>query len=70
MEDLKKPYSLSVVHLNSEDAPAGPTLTYSVRGYMPGKALLGHGNATNHYAGHIHPHVFFSLLTTCSPSSS
>ncbi|KAK0753310.1 anticodon-binding protein [Schizothecium vesticola] len=49
MEDLKKPYSLSVVHLNSEDAPAGPTLTYSVRGYMPGKALLGHGNATNHY---------------------
>jgi len=48
-ENLKKPYALSVVHLNSEDAPPGPTLTYSVRNYLPGKSLLGHGNATNHY---------------------
>ncbi|KAK0622908.1 anticodon-binding protein [Immersiella caudata] len=49
MEDQKRPYQLIVIHLNSEDAAPGPTLTYSVRGYMPGKALLGHGNATNHY---------------------
>ena len=49
MEDAKKPYQLIIIHLNSEEAAPGPTLTYSIRGYMPGKALLGHGNATNHY---------------------
>jgi hypothetical protein len=49
MEDQKKPYQLLIIHLNSEEAAPGPTLTYSIRGYMPGKALLGHGNATNHY---------------------
>ncbi|KAK3375195.1 anticodon-binding protein [Podospora didyma] len=48
-EDLKKPYTLTIVHLNSEVADIGPTLTYSIRGYQPGKALLGHGNPTNHY---------------------
>ncbi|KAK4196736.1 anticodon-binding protein [Triangularia verruculosa] len=48
-EDLKRPHQMSIVHLNSEDAAAGPTLTYSIRNYLPGKALLGHGNATNHY---------------------
>lgn len=48
-EDLKRPHQMSVVHLNSEDAAPGPTLTYSIRNYMPGKSLLGHGNATNHY---------------------
>lgn len=40
---------MSIVHLNSEDAAPGPTLTYSIRNYLPGKSLLGHGNATNHY---------------------
>ena len=49
MEDLKRPYQLAIIHLNSEEAPLGPTLTYSIRGYQPGKSLLGHGNATNHY---------------------
>jgi ribosome production factor 1 len=48
-EDLKKPSQLSVCHLNGEDAPAGPTLTYTIRNYYPGKAIPGHGNATNHY---------------------
>lgn len=48
-EDQKRPHALSVVHLNGEDVPPGPTLTYSVRNYLPGKALLGHGNPTNHY---------------------
>ncbi|KAJ4304107.1 Ribosome production factor 1 [Collariella sp. IMI 366227] len=48
-EDLKRPSQLSVCHLNGEDAPPGPTLTYTIRNYQPGKAILGHGNATNHY---------------------
>ncbi|KAK3905826.1 ribosome production factor 1 [Staphylotrichum tortipilum] len=48
-EDQKRPSQLSVCHLNGEDAPPGPTLTYTVRNYQPGKAILGHGNATNHY---------------------
>ncbi|KAK0710940.1 anticodon-binding protein [Lasiosphaeris hirsuta] len=49
IEDEKRPYTMSIIHLNSEEAPAGPTMTYSIRGYQPGKTLLGHGNATNHY---------------------
>ncbi len=48
-EDLKRPSQLSVCHLNGEDAPPGPTLTYTIRNYLPGKSILGHGNATNHY---------------------
>ncbi|KAK1756070.1 ribosome production factor 1 [Echria macrotheca] len=48
-EDRKRPYQLNIIHLNSQDAPPGPTLTYSIRGYQPGKTLIGHGNATNHY---------------------
>lgn len=48
-EDLKRPSGLSVVHLNGEDEPAGPTLTYTIRNFAPGKAIPGHGNATNHY---------------------
>ncbi|KAK4151517.1 ribosome production factor 1 [Chaetomidium leptoderma] len=48
-EDLKRPSQLSVCHLNGEDAPPGPTLTYTIRNYHPGKAIPGHGNATNHY---------------------
>ncbi|KAK4249925.1 anticodon-binding protein [Corynascus novoguineensis] len=48
-EDLKRPSQLSVCHLNGEDAPPGPTLTYTIRNYQPGKAIPGHGNATNHY---------------------
>ncbi len=48
-EDQKRPSQLSVCHLNGEDAPPGPTLTYTVRNYQPGKSILGHGNATNHY---------------------
>lgn len=51
-EDLKRPNQLSVCHLNGEDAPPGPTLTYTIRNYHPGKAIVGHGNATNHYVGH------------------
>ncbi|EAA28054.3 Brix-domain-containing protein [Neurospora crassa] len=48
-EDLKKPSSLTVIHLNGEDVAPGPSLTYTIRNYLPGKALLGHGNPTNHY---------------------
>jgi ribosome production factor 1 len=48
-EDQKRPSQLSVCHLNGEDAPPGPTLTYTIRNYLPGKSILGHGNATNHY---------------------
>ncbi|KAK3985926.1 ribosome production factor 1 [Cladorrhinum sp. PSN332] len=48
-EDLKRPNQMSICHLNGEDAPLGPTLTYTIRNYLPGKSLLGHGNATNHY---------------------
>lgn len=56
-EDQKRPHALSVVHLNGEDVPPGPTLTYSVRNYLPGKALLGHGNPTNHY---VRQHFFYT----------
>ncbi|KXX74950.1 Ribosome production factor 1 [Madurella mycetomatis] len=48
-EDQKRPSQLSVCHLNGEDKAPGPTLTYTIRNYQPGKAILGHGNATNHY---------------------
>ncbi|KAL2156454.1 hypothetical protein VTH82DRAFT_1199 [Thermothelomyces myriococcoides] len=48
-EDLKRPSQLSVCHLNGEDVPPGPTLTYTIRNYQPGKAIVGHGNPTNHY---------------------
>ncbi|KAL2015510.1 hypothetical protein VTK56DRAFT_5348 [Thermocarpiscus australiensis] len=48
-EDQKRPSQLSVCHLNGEDAPPGPTLTYTIRNYLPGKSVPGHGNATNHY---------------------
>ncbi|KAL1837622.1 hypothetical protein VTJ49DRAFT_3561 [Mycothermus thermophilus] len=48
-EDLKRPSQLSVIHLNGEDHPPGPTLTYTIRNFAPGKAIPGHGNATNHY---------------------
>ncbi|KAK3940511.1 ribosome production factor 1 [Diplogelasinospora grovesii] len=48
-EDQKRPSSLSICHLNSEDVPPGPTLTYTIRNYLPSKALIGHGNPTNHY---------------------
>jgi rRNA maturation protein Rpf1 len=70
-EDLKKPSQLSVCHLNGEDAPAGPTLTYTIRNYYPGKAIPGHGNATNHYVRSRPPlsvHAF--LIETHSPSFS
>lgn len=50
-EDQKRPHALTVVHLNGEDVPPGPTLTYSIRNYLPGKSLIGHGNPTNHYVG-------------------
>ncbi|KAL1855879.1 hypothetical protein VTK73DRAFT_8422 [Phialemonium thermophilum] len=43
-EDLKKPSRLSIVHL-----PSGPTLTYTITRYIPGKKLPGHGNPTEHY---------------------
>ncbi|KAK4227657.1 ribosome production factor 1 [Podospora fimiseda] len=48
-EDQKRPHHMSICHLNGEDAPPGPTLTYTIRHYLPGKSLLGHGNPTNHY---------------------
>ncbi|KAL2181319.1 anticodon-binding protein [Thermothelomyces heterothallicus CBS 202.75] len=48
-EDLKRPSQLSVCHLNGEGVPPGPTLTYTIRNYQPGKAIVGHGNPTNHY---------------------
>lgn len=48
-EDQKRPSQLSVCHLNGEDVPPGPTLTYTIRNYQPGKVIVGHGRATNHY---------------------
>lgn len=48
-EDQKRPSQLSICHLNGEATAPGPTLTYTIRNYQPGKAILGHGNATNHY---------------------
>lgn len=46
---------MNIIHLNSEEAAPGPTLTYSIRGYMPSKSLLGHGNPTNHYVRFTFP---------------
>ncbi|KAH8909717.1 Brix-domain-containing protein [Coniochaeta sp. PMI_546] len=43
-EDQKKPDRMTIVHL-----PEGPTLTYTISHYMPGKKIPGHGNPTNHY---------------------
>ncbi|KAB5558207.1 anticodon-binding protein [Coniochaeta sp. 2T2.1] len=43
-EDQKKPDRMTIVHL-----PDGPTLTYTISHYMPGKKIPGHGNPTNHY---------------------
>jgi len=60
-EDQKKPCSMSVVHLNGEDVAPGPTLTYTIRNYLPGKKLLGHGNPTNHYVSSRPPqHTHFA----------
>lgn len=62
-EDLKRPSQLSVCHLNGEDAPPGPTLTYTIRNYHPGKAIPGHGNATNHYVRSCS-----NLILFCNPA--
>lgn len=43
-EDQKKVDRMTIVHL-----PDGPTLTYTISHYMPGKKIPGHGNPTNHY---------------------
>lgn len=43
-EDQKKPNRLTVVHL-----PEGPTLTFSVNNWVPGKKLPGHGNAQDEF---------------------
>ena len=56
-EDQKKPTRLSVVHL-----PLGPTLTYTISRYIPGKRIPGHGNPTNHYvtpSPNFEPILFF-----------
>ncbi|KAH8895034.1 Brix-domain-containing protein [Thozetella sp. PMI_491] len=47
-EDLKRPTALTLVHL-TPGAPAGPTLTYTINKYLPGKKIPFHGNPTNHY---------------------
>ena len=69
-EDLKKPSRLSIAHL-----PHGPTLTYTISRYTPGKRLPGHGNPTNHYVSpcslslsllHTHTHsLSLSFASTC-----
>lgn len=48
-EDQKTPDRMTIVHL-----PDGPTLTYTISHYMPGKKIPGHGNPTNHY---VRPHL-------------
>lgn len=48
-EDQKKPDRMTIVHL-----PDGPTLTYTISHYMPGKKIPGHGNPTNHYVSNQH----------------
>lgn len=43
-EDYKKPTGLTIVHL-----PHGPTCHFSIKNWVEGKKLPGHGNPTNHY---------------------
>jgi ribosome production factor 1 len=43
-EDQKQPCGLDVVHL-----PSGPMFHFSMKNWVEGKKLPGHGNPTNHY---------------------
>ncbi|TGO34684.1 hypothetical protein BHYA_0186g00140 [Botrytis hyacinthi] len=43
-EDAKVPTGLTIVHL-----PSGPTCHFSIKNWVEGKKLPGHGNPTNHY---------------------
>ncbi len=43
-EESKKPTGLTIVHL-----PSGPTCHFSIKNWVEGKKLPGHGNPTNHY---------------------
>ncbi|EON66622.1 hypothetical protein W97_05868 [Coniosporium apollinis CBS 100218] len=43
-EDLKRPSGLTVVHL-----PEGPTFHFSIKNWIEGAKLPGHGNPTNHF---------------------
>lgn len=43
-EDQKKPSGLTVVHL-----PVGPTFHFTIRNWVEGKRLPGHGRATDHW---------------------
>lgn len=42
-EDMKRPSGLTMVHL-----PTGPTFHFSVRNWVEGKKMPGHGNPTSH----------------------
>ncbi|KAJ9221939.1 hypothetical protein DTO207G8_7735 [Paecilomyces variotii] len=43
-EDQKRPSGLTIVHL-----PHGPMFTFSIRNWVEGKKLPGHGNPTDHW---------------------
>lgn len=43
-EDQKHPSGLTIIHL-----PDGPTFHFSIKNFIPGKHLPGHGNPTEHY---------------------
>jgi ribosome production factor 1 len=42
-EDMKRPSGLTIVHL-----PNGPTFHFSIKNWLEGKKLPGHGNPTSH----------------------
>lgn len=43
-EDQKKPSGMTIVHL-----PVGPTFHFTIRNWVEGKRLPGHGRATDHW---------------------
>lgn len=64
-EDMKKPSRLSIAHL-----PHGPTLTYTITRYTPGKKLPGHGNPTNHYVSPASSPGFIGGWAAANPMRS
>jgi ribosome production factor 1 len=54
LEDLKRPYGLDVMIL-----PSGPTVHFSIKTWIDGKVLPGHGRATNH-----HPELLLNNFVT------
>ena len=53
-QELKRPHSLTVIHL-----PHGPTLSFTLSNWIPGKAIPGHGRPTDH-----HPELILNNFRT------